>query len=280
MISRMRRSIKRGGRPPKKSAVASTKQLNLHAMTTSELRALAQELGVNVAPSMKSAQIIKKIEDAQSKPSAVEKLALPTYGVPPPPPPPRAMSTQHMADSGVAPVIGKDGNLCMGLGEVDCTSSPVLKKTCQWVKEHKGRGDNMQPARCQKKGASHVFSEKGRKSLSEIEELEKKALENAKEQYRQDKRQSAESDDSSQSSQSSDAAIPKRSSKKVSSKKAPAAKAASKKGPRAAVKPARPTSCGLNAKKSHCVAGVLPDDVEHCAVNAATNRCNKVKVSK
>jgi hypothetical protein len=284
MISRLRRSIKKGGRPPKKSAVESPKksaveapkQLNLHAMTTSELRALAQELGVNVAASMKSAQIIKKIEEARSKPSAVEKVALPTYGVPAPPPPPPAMSKQHMADSGVAALVGKDGSLCLGLSQKDCTGNAVMKKTCQWM-------PNAKPVpRCQRKANTTVFGEEGKKAMSNIEADEKKWAAQARDQYVEEKRAAASDDSESVESESvesesveSELVQPKKSAKKTGPKKA-----SSKKGKRAAVKPARPSSCGLNAKKSHCVSGVLPNDDEHCTVNEATNRCNKVKAPK
>jgi len=44
-------------------------QMNLHAMTTSELHALAQQVNADVAPNMKSAQLVSKIEAALSQPS-------------------------------------------------------------------------------------------------------------------------------------------------------------------------------------------------------------------
>jgi len=43
--------------------------MNLHAMTTSELFALAQEVHADVTPNMKSAQLINKIEASLSQPS-------------------------------------------------------------------------------------------------------------------------------------------------------------------------------------------------------------------
>jgi len=146
-----------------------------------------------------------------------------------------------------------DGSLCLGLSEKDCTGNAVMKKTCQWMA-------NAKPVpRCQRKAVTSVFGEKGKKAMSEFEANEQKWAAQARQQYLEEKRASAEAES------------------KKSAKKASPKKASSKKGKRAAVKPARPSSCGLNAKKSHCVAGVLPNDAEHCTVNAATNRCNKVK---
>jgi hypothetical protein len=51
------------------------RHVNLHAMTCSELHALAQEVRADVTPNMKSAQLIKKIESAMSQPM----LAPPIY---------------------------------------------------------------------------------------------------------------------------------------------------------------------------------------------------------
>ena len=56
-----------GASAPAPSALP--RQMNLHAMTTSELFALAQEVHADVTPNMKSAQLINKIEAALSQPS-------------------------------------------------------------------------------------------------------------------------------------------------------------------------------------------------------------------
>ena len=63
--------------PPPPAPSAAPRHLNLHAMTSSELLALAQEMRVDVTANMKSAQIIKKIEDALSQPSAVPPMYSP-----------------------------------------------------------------------------------------------------------------------------------------------------------------------------------------------------------
>lgn len=65
---------------------APRRQLNLHAMTSSELLSLAQEMHVDVTAGMKPAQIIKKIEDALSQPSAVPPIYSPRSSRPPVPP--------------------------------------------------------------------------------------------------------------------------------------------------------------------------------------------------
>jgi hypothetical protein len=51
--------------------------MNLHAMTSSELLSLAQELHADVAPNMKTPQMIKKIEAAMSQPSLVPPIYSP-----------------------------------------------------------------------------------------------------------------------------------------------------------------------------------------------------------
>ena len=64
---------------------APPRQLNLHAMTSSELLSLAQELHADVAANMKSPQIIKKIEAAMSQPSPVPPIYSPRATRPPVP---------------------------------------------------------------------------------------------------------------------------------------------------------------------------------------------------
>lgn len=71
--------------PAAPAPTAPRRQLNLHAMTSSELLSLAQEIHVDVTASMKSAQIIKKIEDALSQPSTVPPLYSPRSTRPPVP---------------------------------------------------------------------------------------------------------------------------------------------------------------------------------------------------
>jgi hypothetical protein len=55
-------------------------------MTSSELHILAQEMHVDVLPNLKSAQIIKKIEDALSKPCAIPPMYSPRSARPEVPP--------------------------------------------------------------------------------------------------------------------------------------------------------------------------------------------------
>ena len=57
--------------PAASAPPAPPRLLNLHAMTSSELLSLAQDLRADVAPNMKSPQIIKKIEAAMSQQSPV-----------------------------------------------------------------------------------------------------------------------------------------------------------------------------------------------------------------
>jgi hypothetical protein len=231
--------------------------------------------------------------------------APPRAPAPPSPPALPSHSPSPSAAAYAAPIIGRDGSLCLGQRtEKDCTGNAAMRKTCQWHNEYSDAKGKKHAARCQGKAAKHVISEEGKGRLAGFEAQRAQALRDvyssSEDSYM------SESDDSEMGSPVAQAArhelpvfqgrMAVAAPRARASKKAPTPAQLRRAEARASgvkyvpvMSPNAPMGCvqkqynQLSAKgnsfvSTRCVDSKDPNenDLVNCRVNPETNKCKKV----